>query len=48
MPGPLLTGKHLLAVYVEGRACPAPTVLPKSHKFCKKFKISRAKWRKTP
>ena len=29
MPGPLLTGKHLLAVYVEGRACPAPTVAQK-------------------
>ena len=27
MPGPLLTGKHLLAVYVEGRTCPAPTAL---------------------
>ena len=29
MPGPLLTGKHLLAVYVEGRACQAPTVAQK-------------------
>ena len=25
MPGPQLTGKHLLAVYVAGRTCPAPT-----------------------
>ena len=28
--------------------CPAPTVLPKSHKFCKKFKNYGAKRRKTP
>ena len=27
MPGPQLTGKHLLAVYVAGRTCPAPTAL---------------------
>ena len=34
-----------------GRARPLPRCGPKtppSHKFCKKFKISRAKWRKTP
>ena len=24
MAGPQLTGKHLLAVYVAGRACPGP------------------------
>ena len=28
--------------------CPAPTVLPKSNKFCKKFKNYGAKRRKTP